>query len=384
MGSETPDPRSIAQALASQPALERVLASLGHAASEAYGRGDRSFPRGTAGLDRAECETPYGNVAEICERGPSTAVEATLLAVLLALANAERFPSAPETELTHARELAWVGLSTRVNALSVVDDVLGEERLRPLWRAVAALAEPSKAEDPAIATAALFALSLSGSEAARSARDDLASRSDDALVRRALGRPAPEPTDARLSGELGPTPRGPIATTLLACTGLLLLSRGARLLGRFGLAYRQPAEVRLSPRGLELSHRTELLGRVLRQRETVIPLANLAKVTREVRYPRLGLYLGLLALALGSYVGMGLLVDGARVPGGSFPMLGMGLLVIALGLGIDYGLSVVSDEVRGRCRLVVEPKKGKRLCIGALDPTRADAMLAALATRTTR
>ena len=107
-------------------------------------------------------------------------------------------------------------------------------------------------------------------------------------------------------------------------------------------------------------------------------------MAREVRYPRLGLYLGQLALAVGSYVGMGLLVDGARVPGGSFPMLGMGLLVIALGLGIDYGLSVVSDEVRGRCRLVVEPKKGKRLCIGALDPTRADAMLAALATRTTR
>ena len=153
------------------------------------------------------------------------------------------------------------------------------------------------------------------------------------------------------------------------------------MLGKLGLAFKQPAEVRLSDRGLELSHRTELLGRVLRKRETLIPLANLARVTREVRYPRLGLYLGLIALTLGSYVGMGLLVDGARVPGGSLQLLSMGVLIVALGLAIDYGLTVLSDNARGRCRLVVEPKKGRRVCVGALDPARADAMLAALAER---
>jgi hypothetical protein len=56
----------------------------------------------------------------------------------------------------------------------------------------------------------------------------------------------------------------------------------------------------------------------------------------------------------------------------------MGLLVVALGLAIDYGLTVLSDTARGRCRLLVEPKKGRRVCVGALDPARADAMLSAL------
>src|SRR6185436_7227602 len=95
----------------------------------------------------------------------------------------------------------------------------------------------------------------------------------------------------RLSGELGPAPHGPIATAFLALSGILFVMRAGRLLGKLGLAFKQPAEVRLTERGLEIAHRTELLGRVLRAKETLVPMANLARVTREIRYPRLGLYL---------------------------------------------------------------------------------------------
>jgi len=91
------------------------------------------------------------------------------------------------------------------------------------------------------------------------------------------------------------------------------------------------------------------------------------------------LYAGLLALVIGSYFGMGLLVDGCRVPGGSFPLFGLGLLFIALGLVIDFLLSTLADSVRGRCRLVIVPRTGGALCVAALDPKRADRLLEVLA-----
>ncbi len=188
-----------------------------------------------------------------------------------------------------------------------------------------------------------------------------------------------EPAEALLSGELGSPPSGPVATVLIALSGVALVRAVTRLVGRAVLAYRHPAELRLSERGLEISHRTELLGRVLRDSETLIPLSNLSSITREVRYARLGLYAGLVALVLGTYVGAGLLVDGVRVPGGSPSLLGLGLGAVALGIGLDYLLSVVVDAVRKTCRVVVIPHHGRRLCIQGLDPGVADSVLSRLA-----
>jgi hypothetical protein len=185
---------------------------------------------------------------------------------------------------------------------------------------------------------------------------------------------------AELKGELSPPPRGAVGTALIALSGVALVRAGLRLGGRFALAYRHPAELRLSSRGLEISHRRELLGRVLSDSETLIPLSNLASITREVRFARLGLYAGLLALVAGTYVGMGLLIDGVRVPGGSPSLLGFGLAAIALGIGLDYVLAVALDVVRKTCRVVVVPYHGKRLCVEGLDPAAADVALARLAT----
>jgi hypothetical protein len=186
-------------------------------------------------------------------------------------------------------------------------------------------------------------------------------------------------TPARLTGELTAAPRGAVGTTLMALSGMALLRAGLRLAGRLALAYRHPAELRLSERGIEISHRTELLGKVLSDRETLIPLSNLSSITREVRFARLGLYAGLLALVLGTYVGFGLLIDGTRVAGGSPSLLGMGLGAIALGIGLDYVLSVVVDAVRKTCRIVVVPQHGPHLCMEGLDPGDADRVLSRIA-----
>ena len=190
---------------------------------------------------------------------------------------------------------------------------------------------------------------------------------------------AAAPTEVSLAGELTAAPRGAVVAALLVVSGVALVRGAARIVGRVAFAYRQPAELHFSDRGLEIKHRIELLGRVLRDNVTLIPIQNLASITREVRYARIGLYAGLGALVLGTYVGAGLLVDGVRVPGGSPSLLGLGLAAIGLGALVDFLLAVVVDAVRKTCRVVVTPHHGRSLCIQGLDPTETDRVLARVA-----
>jgi hypothetical protein len=190
-----------------------------------------------------------------------------------------------------------------------------------------------------------------------------ASKSDEAL-----------PT---FEGEMSPPPRRAWVTALLAVTGILLVIELGRLVARYVLILKQPTEVRLTPSGLEIRGKTFLVGKVLREHDTVIPRDGLVRVTREVRYPRLALYAGLIALALGSYLGVGLVVDGVRAASPS--MLGTGLLIALLGLGLDFVLSTLVPGLEGKSRVVMVPRRGPILCVTAVAPARADALLAALA-----
>jgi hypothetical protein len=95
-----------------------------------------------------------------------------------------------------------------------------------------------------------------------------------------------------------------------------------------------------------------------------------------VRYPRIALYAGLLALAVGSYVGVSAFVDGVRAASPS--LLASGLAIVALGLALDFALSSVAPGARGRCRLLLVPRDGAKLCVAGVDAARADALLARL------
>lgn len=189
---------------------------------------------------------------------------------------------------------------------------------------------------------------------------------------------APDAGVAAVVGEIAPAPRGPVATGLLAFTGILLVAGAARLVGRWVLAYRRPAEITLSEDGgVRVRWRTEMLGRTLRDRSVVVPRTGLARATRDVRYPSLALYAGLLALAVGSWIGVAAFVDGVRAASPS--LLAWGLAIVALGLAIDFALSSLAPGAQGRCRLLVVPRDGSRLCVGGVDRARADAVLARLA-----
>jgi hypothetical protein len=194
----------------------------------------------------------------------------------------------------------------------------------------------------------------------------------------AAAQPAKEGAVAPVVGELAPAPRGPVATGLLAFTGILFIAHAARLVGRWVLAYRRPAEITLSEDGgVRVHWRTELLGRTLHDRSVVVPRTGLARATRDVRYPSIALYAGLLALAVGSWIGVASFVDGVRAASPS--LLAWGLAIVALGLAIDFALSSLAPSARGRCRLLVVPRDGTRLCVGGVDTARADAVLARLA-----
>lgn len=335
------------------------------------------LPSQLVGLTAGDLTTTHGNVAEVLERGPRDASERSLLSALFALSLRT---DGPEGYDQWAADVLWLATHTPCDALEWLDGSFGE-RAPAVWRRLTAAVEqpePSGFGKPEVLVLAA-ALASTTSSGAREVADDWAAQTRDPLVRALLARGSAEQPETSLQGELMPRPFGPIATALLAMTLVLFVWRAVRVVGRLAFAYRKPARLRLGPSGLELSYRTELLGKTVRDRSLLVPVGNLARVTREVRFARAGMYLGLLALLVGTYLGMGLLVDGLRVPGGSPPLLGLALLFIALGLLIDFGLSTLTDGMRGRCRVVVVPLKGRTLCIGGLEPSRADAMLSALA-----
>jgi hypothetical protein len=181
----------------------------------------------------------------------------------------------------------------------------------------------------------------------------------------------------KFDGDLSPPPRGPWLTAVLALTGLLLAIELGWLIARYVLVLKRPTEVLLTPTGLEVRGKTLMVGKLLREHATVIPREGLVRVTREVRYPRLPMYAGLIALALGSYVGVGLVVDGVRAASPS--MLGTGLLIALIGLGLDFVLSSLVPGLAGKSRVVVVPRRGAILCVTAVSPASADALLAQLA-----
>ena len=399
-------PDALVGELAAHPHVDALAARVSSAALQAAEARQRELAAkkdGSGGngadLTRDQAETRLGNPLELLERGAQRPEEWELLSTLVALGISKLLPSAPESELELAGQLVWLATHTPCDALSRADAALGS-KAPALWRAVARLVEEPALGGPDFGRAetlvAAAAVRASSSAVAGTLRRELAAKLEDPLVRELLRdselpleRRHQEPGDEQthegaqeLAGELAPAPRGPLTTALLAFTLLLFVVEVGRLLGRYALSYRRPALLRLSERGLELEHRTELLGKVLRERKTLMPLSALSSVTREVRYSRAGLYAGLVALTIGTYLGMGLLVDGVRVPGGSPPLLGLAVLLIVLGLAIDYGLSSVADSARGKCRIIVVPRKGRKLCVGDLDQQRADAMLRAVRERT--
>ena len=405
---EALSPNALVGELSGHPHVDALAARVYAQATKAADGRQRGFvtPGASNGADQAASELPeltneqadtgHGNLLDLLGRGVRKPEERRLIGALFALGAAKQPPGA-ENEL--ATRLVWLATHTPCSAFEALDPALGP-RADAVWDAVAKIADYPQLAAPdfgnAEALVAALALRTSQSTRASALAAELVKTNADPLISALLAGSSPRgpeapsveppaPNDSEkgvlLSGELVPAPTGPLLTAVLAFTFILPVIVVLRLVGRYALAFRRPAAVGLSERGLELQYRSELLGRVLRERSVLVPLTNIASVTREHRYARAGLYAGLIALVLGSYFGVGLLADGVRVPGGSLPLIGLAVLLIAGGLAVDFLLSNVAVNVRGRCRLVVVPRKGRALCIAEIDPAQADAMLAGVARR---
>lgn len=335
------------------------------------------------GLAPSDAETPQGNVLTLLEQGASGAgAEARmLLGALLARGVALSPPDGAEAELRVAEALTWLARETSIDALAALEHTMGDKSDGLLQALAALVRRVEQGAAPAVGRAgamlAAVALRQSGRSLARAEAELLRGEVHDPVLRALLGAEAASPrSSGSLSGELMPTPRGPVATTLLAATGVLALLRVGRLVASLVLRYRCPAEITTHPSGVRVRYKTELLGRTLRERELHFPRESLARVEREVRYPRAALYAGLFALAVGSYLGTRLFVFGAQ--SSSPELLGLGALVVALGLLVDYALSYAAQAVRGRARLVLTPRKGAGLAVGGPSADAIDRALGVL------
>lgn len=334
-----------------------------------------------AKLSVGDAATPFGDPIATLERGPENDAERALACALWAHAIAESPPKEHEAEDRLASDILWLATHTPYDATQLLDRALGESA-GEIWTAVAdrvrridAHKLPDLGRGEALLGAAALSLSTS-TVAAKHAKALATDLKDPALQRMFAGQAAPGAADEHMVGEVTAAPRTPLATAALALSGLLFLIHGVRLIARLALAYRRPAEVTLSGQGVKIHFRTIVLGRTLRERTVILGREGLVRAAREVRYPNAAFYAGLLALAVGSYVGISTFVEGARAASPSLLMIGF--LITAAGIALDFGLASIAPSTQGLCRVLFVPRKGAAICIGAVDAARADTALARL------
>lgn len=385
-------PQAFQEELSRLPQGEQLTQAVRQVADKLLTTRRRDVPSAAAPLlkatafNRTDNQTTLGDPVAALERGPRERSERLLLGALLARATGASPPSGVEAEDRAASDLLWLAAHGGIDAFPSLDAALGA-RAAGLWGALCDLVrridggrEPSLDRADALCGAA--ALRSATLPDARAAAQRLADEVEDPQLAEMLrGRQSGDAGSApRLTGELISPPRSALVTTLLAVTGLLLLLRASSLLARLALNRRHPAELEITREGVRIRARTEMLGRVLREVEHVVPLDGLAVATREVRFPRLALYAGLLALALGSYVGSSLLGDGFKAASPS--LLGQGLLVAAIGVAIELAASTLFPGAKGRCNLLFVPKKGGALCVSDVDIEAARKTLSLLPAKT--
>ncbi len=334
-------------------------------------RAERTVSQSPLAEDSA---APHAAAIAVLRRGPEDDEERALASALAAFALSEGSDEADKV----AARLVWLATTTAFDGTMLIDRAFGD-RAGEVWRAIAErirrfdggrLPGASRGE-AAVACAVLAGATSKAAQVARAACTP-----QDPLLARILEEPGAKAEETRIEGELTAAPRSIIATFFLAISGILLVVSLARLFGRLALSYKRPAELWISERGIRVKTHTELLGRTLREREIRIEKTALARAVREVRFPSLGVYLGLFMLAIGSYVGVGALVDGVRSASPS--LLGTGLLVVAGGIGLELLLASIAPGARGKCRVFFLPQRGPKLCVSTADAARADAALARL------
>lgn len=318
--------------------------------------------------------TPYGDALAVLERGPESPTEhalANALATLWAKRELDRGDGDGQSTI---ESIVWLAAHSPFDVSSTIEHVFADEaQIDALGARLERFSAGDKPWAPRaeIIVMAGWLLALSGiSQAARQHAAHIASGTDDAFLASLLSRASADAAEIVLEGEAEPTPRSAWLTVIQALSGWLALRHVAGLFGRLALSFRRPSRLRLTRDALHVDTRTLCLGRTLRETELVVGREQLDHVIRDVRYPRLAFYVGLTTLAVASYIGMAAFVDGARAASPS--LLATGVIIVGIGVGVDFAVRSLLPGLRGRVRLVIVPRVGKRLCIGMLDREAVD------------
>jgi hypothetical protein len=353
------------------------------------------------GLARDEAGSDFGNVLAILERGAEDRAERAIVSAFVAAGVVASIGGKPESNgdvRAWAARLSYLGAHAGFDALTALPDGLEPSTLRGLFRA---LAEHARAIDAGRSTADRAELLIAAAALAEAAEiyggdleiaqtaSRLAADVGDVVAARMLTSNAADapstvvasslPTSGTVHGKLAPAPRGAWLTLLQAATGWMLLRSAAIVVADHALGLRRQARVDLHARGLEVRANVELIGKPLREVHAVIPTSGLAQIRRDVRFPGLPIYAGLLALIAGAYYGVKWTAWG--VASASPKLLGYGLLALLVGVAIDLALTVLLPGLRGRVRLVIVPKQGRSLCVSDVDAPTADRLLLELSKR---
>jgi len=369
------EPRELIAQIIDRADLHSVahgFSALAHRAAESR---DAVFPRAASptlfGADLGFCRQSVFDGAELeplLSRGAASPREFLLLLALFLASELAQLDQPEPERRRRALHLLFLETHSQLPCLTVLRSLLDDDRrfvlARALSEAVSSDTDSLSHAEHAVAAAWL----VSDPEPKIVALSTPIARLRDEAQARAAG-------PSELEGELLGRRRGLLPTVFLALTGLLFLKAVAVLFGRYVLAYRTPVALSLGEERLELEVKPRILGKPLRSLRAVVPFEQLAEVTREVRFGRLGMISGLLALVLGTYLGMRLFVDGLRAPGLSLPHLGLGVGVVVLGLLLDLGLASFDDRLKPRHRLIITTTRGRQFPVSVGSPAEADRLL---------
>jgi hypothetical protein len=342
-----------------------------------------------------EARTSAGNLVVVLGRGAETDAERTLLAVAAVRGFGRAWTAADAASRAalvtrFVRHLDFLELATPLSLVAALDVGLEPDPLDAVQREIAQRivdeGSGERARSPqarARNAARLSALAGSASDSARRALASVLSTRGLEPALQALGTAlvpalAVGPEDAVLDGVRARPRRSPLVDAARLLTGIALVGWALRgLLALVGA--RREVCLRLSGPGLEIEERTRAFGRVLRSRRTTFAFAGIRSVEREVRYPRLHLYVGAIALALGVLVGGIWIFDGVR--GGDFVLAAIGAALLLGGAVFDLTLDVLVPAQRGRVTLEVSAERGQHVRVAGLDLTSADAFALSLRQR---
>jgi hypothetical protein len=356
------------------------------------------------GVSAEQAELPSANVLTVLKRGPQAETEHLLLAGLAVhgLASGTVGSERASQLERFARHAVWLESCTAYEVFPFVDLILADHDAARVYGAVAAavLGEDTASVAARARNAArLTVLTRSTSPAAvaplgrvtakvtdPASRAFLASVADEALVASARterteraplaspGAPA-APDVSSVRGRLDrPPPASGLRGLLRLVTGVALFQWIARLL-MASVGLRAEGEIALTSGGdLRIRRTTRLLGKVVRDREDVVPRAALERVGRHARYPALSLLIGALALAGGVVLGGLVLVDGAR-SGDTLLLLAGAAAVLGGGL-CDLVASAFAAGRRGRVSVFVHAPR-QTVCVSGVEGGEAEHWLAA-------